>query len=561
MKVFSSLLVLLMALSGCAGQRPPEGGPVDTSPPVIDEFYPAADAVNFTESHITLEFNKYVDRRSVEESIFISPFVKDVEFDWSGKEVDLSFVQPLRKNTTYVVTVGTDVVDLNNHNRMAHAFSLAFSTGAQIDRGEIRGRLYDEKPSGVMIFAYRLDGLNPDTLNPMTQKPDYITQCGTAGDYSLSHLAFGQYRVIAVRDEFRNLVYDPEADAMSTAPNDVMLNDADSLRDNLNFQLSTEDTTAPRLVDAVATDERHVDLKISENIDSSSVVANGFSLSDTAHTHRVRIDDVFLHGENPTLVTLVTEPMDKDSEFVVVAASVKDLAHHIINPLAMSKSFDRSSLPDTLPPHLVYTTVSDSSKRFALDQGFQFIFNDVLQRRRAEHALVLRGADSASVPLSFEWNSSASFTVRPLEELRPNFLYKFRVTFDSLQDRGGNHWKDSTRVYSFRTIDPDQLSSIEGRLVDSDTTLTDRYIIVAENSSDRVKKPVQITAHRGKTFLFSQLTEGEYRLKAFQDLYGTGEYNSGRPFPFVPSERFTVLGDSIKVRARWPVEGVLIKMK
>ena len=200
-------------------------GPSIRPRPKSSRSIPPPNTTEYSSSRISLEFTKYVERRSVEESIFISPYVKDIEFDWSGREVELNFRDPLRKNTTYVVTVGTDVVDLNNRNRMAHAFSFAFSTGARIDRGEIRGRVYDEKPVGVMIFAYQLDSLKADTLNPMKQKPDYITQTGNTGDYSLTHLAFGNYRIMAVRDEFRNLVYDPETDAMSTAPTDIRLDE------------------------------------------------------------------------------------------------------------------------------------------------------------------------------------------------------------------------------------------------------------------------------------------------------------------------------------------------
>lgn len=118
------VVALLFLMNGCAGERAPEGGPIDTTPPEIIDVYPPPNTTEYSSSHISLEFSKYVERRSVEESIFISPYVKDVKFDWSGREVELSFRDSLRKNTTYVVTVGTDVVDVNNRNRMAHAYRL-----------------------------------------------------------------------------------------------------------------------------------------------------------------------------------------------------------------------------------------------------------------------------------------------------------------------------------------------------------------------------------------------------------------------------------------------------
>ncbi len=555
------VVALLFLMNGCAGERAPEGGPIDTTPPEIIDVYPPPNTTEYSSSHISLEFSKYVERRSVEESIFISPYVKDVKFDWSGREVELSFRDSLRKNTTYVVTVGTDVVDVNNRNRMAHAYSFAFTTGAQIDRGEIRGRIYDEKPVGVMIFAYQLDGLKPDTLNPMTQKPDYITQTGNTGDYSLTHLAFGSYRVIAVRDEFRNLVYDPETDAMSTAPGDIRLDETDSLRTEMNFQLSMEDTTAPRLIGATTKDNTHVELEFSESIDLTSLAVGSFSISDTGRTRNIRIVDFFPHFENPAHVMLITEPQREDTLYKVFVTGVKDLAGHVINPLASSKQFSRAAVPDTMPPGLIYATVMDSTTRFPMDQEFRFDFDDALQHESAEHAILLEGKDSVVVPLHVVWNSSASFKIIPRQTLRQDYFYTFFVRFDSLRDGVGNHWKDSTRKFSFRTVDPEQLSSIEGVLIDQDTSHADRYIVIAENTAKKMKKTVHVATQRGKKFLFPQLDAGEYRLKAFQDDYNNGVYYSGKPFPYIPAERFAVFPDSIKVRARWPVEGVRIKFR
>jgi hypothetical protein len=56
-----------------------------------------------------------------------------------------------------------------------------------------------------------------------------------------------------------------------------------------------------------------------------------------------------------------------------------------------------------------------------------------------------------------------------------------------------------------------------------------------------------------------RLPEGRYGIQAFEDLDGNGKYRSGLPYPFLPSARFAVYPDTVKVRARWSVEGVQIK--
>ena len=309
-------------------------------------------------------------------------------------------------------------------------------------------------------------------------------------------------------------------------------------------------------------DNSHVELEFSESVDLTTLATGDFSISDTGRTRNLRIVDFFPHFENPAHVVLITEPQhDEDTLYRVFVAGVKDLAGHVINPLVSSKQFSRSSVRDTMPPGLLFATAMDSTAQFPMEQQFQFDFNDVLQQKSAEHAVLLKGKDSVEIPLHFVWNSSASFSVVPRTALRQDYFYTFFVRFDSLRDGAGNHWKDSTRKFSFRTIDPEQLSSIEGVLVDQDTSHADRYIVIAENTSKKTKKVVRITTQRGKKFLFSRLNAGEYRLKAFQDDYNNGVYYSGKPFPYTPAERFAVYPDSIKVRARWPVEGVRIKFR
>jgi uncharacterized protein (DUF2141 family) len=61
------------------------------------------------------------------------------------------------------------------------------------------------------------------------------------------------------------------------------------------------------------------------------------------------------------------------------------------------------------------------------------------------------------------------------------------------------------------------------------------------------------------SFLVRNLFEGKYTIQAYRDEDGNGEYSPGLPHPFRPSERFAVYPDTVKVRARWSMEGVILK--
>ena len=234
--------VTALLLAGCANQQPPGGGPLDRTTPLIISTYPdSSSMVNFNGNKIRLEFDRYMNERSVEETIFISPFIGSLEFNWSGKELEIATSEKLRLNTTYVINIGTDAEDLHK-NRMAQAVTLAFSTGKEIDRGAIEGRVFprnnSDAISGIMIFAYQLDKLNPDTLNPVIAKPDFITQTGKNGDFFLHHIPFGSYRIFAIRDEYRNLVYDREIDEYGVQSGIINITPTDSIITGLLIKLA-----------------------------------------------------------------------------------------------------------------------------------------------------------------------------------------------------------------------------------------------------------------------------------------------------------------------------------
>ncbi len=550
----------------CANQLPPEGGPIDLVPPKIVSTYPPVNSLRVRDQKIDLEFDKYVDHRSVEESIFISPYVGELEFDWSGKEVEVTFTEKLRPNRTYVVNVGTDVVDLNNRNHMAQAFTLAFSTGDDIDHGAIRGRVYPRKPTdppdGVMIFAYQLVDLDPDTLNPRTMKPDYITQTGKNGEFYLQHLAFGAYRIVAVRDEFRNLLYDPEADDFAVPSRAMVLSPKDTMADHVNLQLAREDTTRPRLVKAEARDIHHVLLEFSEPVDTSTSVPLEIAIVDTLSG--IRLSTKALYPNLPKLnsFTVVTDRQDSTKTYDVTVEKAFDLVGLPMNPSANSLVFLGGSATDSSAPRLTSIGISDSARHIPLDPTVEFRFSDALQRESLENAFVLKDTTGGFVPLSLVWRNDAAFGVHGQRVLSSKSWYTLTFVLHGVKDWSGKSFRDSVKVVHFETLDAEVLSSIEGTIVDRDTADRIGTVIVAADAVD-VKEPKSFmtTATRDGAFVFSDIEEGRYILHAFRDRNANGTYDAGKPFPFQKSERFSYAPDTLKVRARWPLEGVRIDLK
>lgn len=239
---FSKLIIISLACFSCANQLPPSGGQDDSVPPKIISVYPKANTVNFKDNKIILKFDEYIDRRSFEESFFISPSPEgEINFDWSGKEVEINFSKKLSRNKTYVITIGKDMKDVRNNNKIETPVTFAFSTGSKIDKGNISGKVFSDNYERVKILFYKSEGKSGEQLNPEKSAPDFITQASSDGTYKLTNLPAGNYRIFAISDEERNNLFDSGVDKIAVPQTDyTLLSDTSSVR-NANFLLMNPD--------------------------------------------------------------------------------------------------------------------------------------------------------------------------------------------------------------------------------------------------------------------------------------------------------------------------------
>jgi hypothetical protein len=557
---------IALFLAGCANQQPPEGGPVDRTMPEIVSTYPdSSSMLNFNDKKIQLEFDRYVNERSVEEAIFISPYIGALEFDWSGKELDILFSDKLRPNTTYVMNVGTDVVDLHG-NRMAQAFTLAFSTGKELDRGVIEGRVYPRNNgdgvSGIMIFAYRLNGLDPDTLNPIIDKPDFITQSGKNGDFFLRHIPFGSYRVYAIRDEYRNLIYDRETDEYGVPSGLIHISASDSSTKGILMKLAKEDTTGPRLVKVTTPDRNHILAEFSESILPSSAALSSFSAVDTVTRKPLKLIVAYPSPAAPSSFLVGTERQDSGKVFHLRVQGITDSAGNKINELANTLLFESSIKADTLGPQVTSVSVKDSAHAVELQPVLKIIFSDAVADSTSLDFVNLFDNNKQVVPAEKTWISDAMLSLRPEKELLNRAWYTLRAELKRVHNWAGRVCRDTTKSWHFETLDIEDLSSVDGTVFDENKADTSgRLFVTADQIGENTPKHYITGADAAGKFSFPLIAEGRYVFQSFRDRNNSGTYDAGKPFPFVFSERFSPFSDTLKIRARWPLEGLKIEMK
>ncbi len=548
------LAAALLLLAGCANQLPPSGGDVDRIPPEIVEVYPEDGTTNYDEDYFEIEFSEYVNKRSFKDALFISPFVEGkLDYSWTGTTVTVEFEDGLKENTTYTVTVGTDVVDRNNSNRMVSAFTFTFSTGNQIDKNAISGRVYSNDREGVLIFAYKLD---EDADSLLNRKPDYVSQTGNDGTFQLSGLASADYRLFAVKDQFRDLIYDLDQDKIGVPSGDIHLSGNDTLVTGVNFKLFQPDTSAPRLMKGILTDERHLLLTVSEQPDPSVITPDNFYLIDSTENKKYSITYAFNKLNKKDEIVLVTGSAPPVDNVVYLFANVlKDtIGNKIFNDYV---SIIVSDKPDTTAPLIGKTLPPNNSTAIDFENAvFKFYFDDAFVKDDIQRNITFSDTLGKGVPFKIDFENDAALVVKPLKKLKPDKDYIIKIDFSAFKDMDGNS-VDSVYEYKFKTISGLDFTGVEGTMLDLD--FNKNPVLVLENTEKQnliYKLPLS-----EEKFSFGRIEAGKYSLWCFYDENKNNRYDYGWPQPIKFSERFSVYSDTLKLKERWTVTDVIFQFK
>lgn len=549
--IFSQLILL----AGCANQLPPGGGPVDTVPPKIIEGYPQTGTTNFSGDYMKFKFSKYIDKQTLKSAMFISPAIEgELDYDWTGTSVKIKFPHKLKKDITYSVTIGTDLVDYNNHNRMSQGYNLTFATGNKIDKGEITGKVFDGKPDGVLIYAYMI---GDSVINPMVKKPDYISQTGAGGTYKLLGLSPALYRVYAVRDQSHELLYQPEQDDIGMAETDVKLTETDTLYQNLNFFLTKVDTVKPRLVSAIMTDKYHVLVNFSKELDSSFIRTDNYLFMDSTTKATVKPVYAFKGNTKPTEIVLVTKNnFSAKDEVFLIADSIKDKLGNVY-----TKDFAQITISeknDTTKPGIISTSpAKGSSSVDYTGANLLFYFNDAFDTSEAKNKITFSDTSKKMVPYNVLFIDNASFKITPVHSLEANTDYLIKLDLNAFKDAAGNAY-DSVYQYKFTTINGLDFTGVSG-IVDS-VDFSKNPVLVLQGT-DEAKSSYQLELNGSGKFSFDRVPAGKYNLWGYYDTDSSKTYSYGKVFPYKPSEQFFSSTEILNLRPRWTVTNVRFLFK
>ena len=203
----------VMFSHSCANTTtPPSGGPKDTIPPVIMKLVPAPGSkhVPVHKTRLEFTFDEYVVVKD-QQSIFLSPpMEKPAKYRMRGKTLVLYFENDLDSNRTYTMDLTNAVAD-NNEGNMFPGYTLAFSTGGDLDSMYITGTVQDcntLKPiKGATVMLYK----DQSDSAVFLQRPVAAGKTDDWGYFCLRNIQDTIYRLYAVMD----MNYDNKYDAAS----------------------------------------------------------------------------------------------------------------------------------------------------------------------------------------------------------------------------------------------------------------------------------------------------------------------------------------------------------
>ncbi len=202
-----SIYFFIVLFTSCAIRVDPSGGEKDVQPPKVLRAIPENYSVNTRPADIILTFDEFVQLKDISTQLVISPLLKyPTESKIRKKSVIIHFQDTLEENTTYTLNFGNSIVDNNEGNAMDN-YQFVFSTGNVVDSLKISGRIeyaFNHKFEKAILAMLYKD--NADSL-PFKQRPNYFAKTNDAGEFTISNIAPGNYKLIALEDKDGNYLY------------------------------------------------------------------------------------------------------------------------------------------------------------------------------------------------------------------------------------------------------------------------------------------------------------------------------------------------------------------
>jgi uncharacterized protein (DUF2141 family) len=524
------LVFMALALHQCARRGSPSGGPKDTEPPVLIQAEPENLSTNFKAAKIRLYFDEYIKLQDVQNQLIVSPpFQYPAEISPQGgasKYVEVIIKDTLKENTTYTLNFGQSIVD-NNENNPSSYLTYVFSTGDYLDSlallGVVKDAFNKETEEFISVMLYEIDSTYTDTV--ITKRaPNYIanTQDSTT-IFRLQNLKAGKYRLLAIKDEAKNNLYDAVTDKIGFVEDTISLPTDSIYLLNLFREVPKYSPSAPKF-------------------SAANKITFGYKGSDES----LKITPISSIPDS--IISIIAKEPGKDTlNYWFTPFEVDSLIFEVLNESLQKRDTFTIKTRD-LPRDSLVLYVSNRSSIGFLDT--MAISANIPIRQIDTSKVSMMNKDSISQSLKIRLDTLANRMEFSFAK-EPNDTYSLTILPGALTDLFGA--TNDTLLYKLKTKSYADFGNLRIRLQGAVS-----YPIIIQLTEPKGKVVRSIISEKDMLYEFNLLEPKKYLLRVIFDANDNQRWDTGNFLDKRQPEKMVYFPQEIEVRANWELEQIFL---
>lgn len=527
---FLVLIVIMSVFWQCARRGSPTGGPKDEKPPVLLNAEPKSGATQFNRNKIRLTFDEFVVIKDLRKQLIISPPMENfpiISPMSASKKLDISILDTLKPNTTYVFNFGSSIQDYNEGNPYPD-FKYVFSTGNFVDSLKVRGKIKDAlKPTPdnfVTVMLYEYNENYKDSL-VYKSKPTYVTNTlDSLETFELNYLRKGKYIMVALKDKNNNYRFDQKEDKIAFWNEPISVEDKDTLpsyeltlfKETLNYKAARpSQATENRIIFGFEGSTDSVQIK------PISAVKGDFKYLISKEPEKDTLNFWFSPKQSDSLLFAVQRSQKIDT-FKVRLKTMKPDSLQISNAfsgeLPMGKNFAwKSNIP--------IARVDSTKIRVFGQDSLEIPFRAILDKNKLQYSLL------------FGTKHNTSYRIEALPEAITDFF--------------GNS-NDTLRV-NLRTKKLEDYSIL--KLTIKKELQFPIILQLTNEKGSKVEQELYFESAQ-KEYVFENVNPNKYKVRIIEDRNNNKTWDTGSFLQRLQPEKVIYFPNLIELRANWEVEEV-----
>jgi hypothetical protein len=496
---FLLLYISVLLFFNCASQGIASGGPADTEGPILISVQPPNETLEILpDQKIILLFNELLDPVSIPAAITLA---EDYKVKVKSRRIIIIPDNTWPENKMLNIKFSRKIRDYQN-NIMAEPIQLAYSTGAHIPNGNISGTIAGHFPGKLIEVGLYTWPVHDSSIAIQKIEAD------ENGLFKFDFIDYGKYTLVAI---------------------ETVLFDFGKQIQRKNYAMISSDYISLTPEDRA----QHVNMLLSNPLE------------------RLKITSVEMEGQYRTSLI-----MNDQSEETFIIDTLNAPGDSVIINMVKYNRLETYALPEYafILPEITDTTGPNYESYEFSPEGLRLTLSEPV--RLAPGAVVTK-QDTQDISLHFKMQNS--FTV-----ILPNLadsITHIKLLGDYIQDWHGNMMADSVKKFYIKQPKKEEEIIVGGNILGT-VKYAGREPLMVE-AHDIKNDKVYITQVKKRKFKLENLQAGMYKLWAFESLHAVNPetYFSGTWTPYSRASRFVLYPDSVDVRARWDVEGIVIDLE